>query len=288
MDFSDIKAVLSFAAFRPDPDDSTQAWSRRFTGRKQLLVNFSKNEVSWRAVNRRGKTEDQGHQEGDFMDIIAQRASEWRAFTDGGWVGVSLNSRFIVTLESNLPRRKGWEDTIRTNPKALLGPRYDRGKRYGMHHNPETSSSLLLAVDDSFVRTVEESLKNNGMRPARMAVGLFSMIIDMSQRAFAARREAAADVLLIAVCDGSVCALRQKMGTWTELRCRSGLTPDDAAAVMSVVHPFLQTIEPSTRVLFMADRPNTPLAAEFLPMLANYHVTDLTEPDSLWKSVVLN
>lgn len=288
MDFSDIKAVLSFAAFRPDPDDYTQAWARRFAGQKQLLVNFSKNEVTWKAVNRRGKTEDQGHQEGDFMDIIAQRATEWRSCSDGGWVGVSLNSRFIITLESNLPRRKGWEDTIRTNPKALLGPRFDRGKRYGMHHNPETSSSLLLATDESFVRTVEEALKNNGMRPARVGVGLFSMIIDMSQRAFAARKEAAADVLLIAVCDGSVCALRQKMGTWTDLRCRSGLTPDDASAVMALVQPFLQAIDASTRILFMADRPSTPLAADFLPQLSNYHVTDITEPDALWKSFCSN
>ena len=72
----EIKSVLSFAAFRPDADDPTISWSKRSEGRKGLIINISRNQTSWRGINRKGKFEEGGMQDGDFADIAPQRAEE--------------------------------------------------------------------------------------------------------------------------------------------------------------------------------------------------------------------
>ena len=60
----DIKGVLNFSAFRPDPDDSETAWAKRFAGRRSLLLNVSRTHTSWRSVNKRGKFQESGAQGG--------------------------------------------------------------------------------------------------------------------------------------------------------------------------------------------------------------------------------
>ena len=34
---------------------------------------------------------------------------------------MSLNNRFIISLENNLSRRENYRELLRTNPKAVLG-----------------------------------------------------------------------------------------------------------------------------------------------------------------------
>ena len=114
----EIKSVLSFAAFRPDADDPNISWSKRFENRKALLLNVSRNQTSWRGINRKGKFEEGGMQEGEFADIAPQRAEDWRGMTDGGWCVVSLNNRFIISLENNLMRGDNCMHLLRTNPRA--------------------------------------------------------------------------------------------------------------------------------------------------------------------------
>ena len=45
MKLKDVKDVLTFAAFRPEPDDSTAPWSKRFPRQRSLLLNFDQ---TWR------------------------------------------------------------------------------------------------------------------------------------------------------------------------------------------------------------------------------------------------
>ena len=61
----DIKSVLTFAAFRPDADDSETPMNKRFEGRKLLAINISRNMVTWRGFGRRGKLDAVGEQDGE-------------------------------------------------------------------------------------------------------------------------------------------------------------------------------------------------------------------------------
>src|SRR5687767_10389253 len=97
----DIKGVLSFSAFRPDPDDVEIPWAKRFAGRRSLLLNVNRTHTSWRSLNKKARFQEVGSQDGEFAEIAPARAEEWRALTEGGWVNVSLNSRFIISLENN-------------------------------------------------------------------------------------------------------------------------------------------------------------------------------------------
>ncbi len=147
----DITEVLSFAAFRPDPDDSLISWKDRTVGRRSLLININRANASWRAVNKRGRFQEAGSQDGEFQEIANGRVEEWRGLTDGGWCAVSLNNRFIISLENNLSRRENYLELLRTNPKAVLGakirpwqtlPRFLSSSRY---HPPPSS----CACDDA-------------------------------------------------------------------------------------------------------------------------------------------
>lgn len=71
----EIKSVLSFAAFKADPDDSGVPWAKRYEGRKSLLMNVSRGFVSWRSVNKRGRFEEGGMMEGEFADAAPSAAT---------------------------------------------------------------------------------------------------------------------------------------------------------------------------------------------------------------------
>ena len=172
----EIKNVLSFAAFKADPDDSAVPWGKRFEARKSLLINVSRGAVSWRAVNKRGKFEEGGVHEGELADAAPQRAEEWRGLVENGWCSVSVNHRFIISIENNLMRGDNCVSLLRTNPRAVLGPKYDRGKRYAICHHPETTASLLLAVEESLVKVTEDVLKSVHLRPGRVCCGMFAML----------------------------------------------------------------------------------------------------------------
>lgn len=61
---AEIKSVLTFAAFNPEPDDSNVSWAKRFEGHKSLLINVSRSQTSWRSINKKGRFEDGGVMEG--------------------------------------------------------------------------------------------------------------------------------------------------------------------------------------------------------------------------------
>ncbi|MCB1077205.1 MAG: hypothetical protein KDM63_00795 [Verrucomicrobiae bacterium] len=282
MEFRDIKDVLTFAAFRPEPDNASASWIKRFPNRRSVLINVSRNRVDWCMLSKKQKVEDTGYAEGDFMDVASGMADEWAARTDDGWLGVSVNTRFIITLEHNLSRKAGWEETIRNNPKGILGTKYDRAKRYALCHNPETSSSLLMACDNSLIQSIEDTLRNHNLRPARIACGLFAITTHALSRIDTDPAMKAQDVILITWSNQSLFVMRQKGGQWQDARCRSGLPPQDANAISQIVKPFLKDATPNTRVLFIADEPGTEFEMQYLPQLGNFSITNLTEQHHLW------
>jgi len=113
-----LRQVLSFQAFRPDPDDPSSPIPQRMAGKRVLCLNISKGRVSWRGVDRKGKFVSAGQADGEFSDVLSQSVDEWQGLADGGWVIVSINNRFVLTLESNLSRKPGTESLIRTNPEG--------------------------------------------------------------------------------------------------------------------------------------------------------------------------
>jgi len=284
MKLDDIKSVLTFQAFRPDADDSNAPIPKRLQGKKFVCINISRGRVTWRAVDRKGQYGPGGVLEGEFQEVAGKMAEEWRGHTDGGWTVVSLNNRFIVTLENNMSRKPGSEKTIRTNAKSVIGTKYDRGKRYAIHHNPETSASILLACDESMVKAVEEALYENGLKAARISCGLFAMVEDYLRREHDARKGGPGrDFVLLACCDGSVCVLAQKKGQWSELRSRVGVYSEaDIEPVMNIAAPLINGAAPSTPIVLMHDQPSTSFAQTLYQRLASLGAVDVTQPEHIW------
>ena len=280
----ELKSVLSFAAFRPDADDPTLSWSKRFQGRKSLLLNVSRNQTSWRSVNRKGNFEESGTLDGEFADIVPQRGEEWRNLTDGGWVCVSLNNRFIISLENNLMRGDNCVHLLRTNPRAVLGPKYDRGKRYALCHHPETTASMLLACEEAQVKVAEDLLKTVGLRPARVCCGLFAMMEYAINGIYEGQHGTGpGSFVLVGACEGSVAALAQQDGQWKDLRCRSGLGMEAVETALQIISPLVAKAPPGTPVFFISDGQDAKFRQELMAQLEKIGARDLTQEDLLWR-----
>lgn len=282
MEFKDIKDVLTFAAFRPEPDNPLFTWPQRFPKRKSVLVNISRGQCSWAFINRKGLLENIGEARGEFMEVAAHMADEWRANTEDGWLGISLNHRFIISLEHNLSRKKGWQEELRLNPKSVLGTKYDRAKRYALHHNPETSASLLMACDDSMVKSIEEAMRGHGFRAARICSGLFATTALLLNHIAADNSLKTQDLIIVTWLDGSLCVVRQKNGQWQDLRCRSGIPAGDEGTISQMIRPFVEKADPSTRVILMENRKSAEFSTTYLAQFGNLHVTDVTEEHNIW------
>lgn len=291
MKLKDIKDVLSFRAFRPEPDDNTAPWRRRFTRESTLALNIGRRRVSWSALDKRGEFRDAGMLEGDFKDILAQMGSEWRGMTDNGWCSVSLNNRFVITLEVNLSRRAGLEEQLRTNPKSVLGAKAERGKKYSLLHNPESNTSVLLSCDDEAVNKTAAMLKEAGLFAGRICVGVYGMMLDLIEQVSEARRARAishpgepfGSVVMVACNEGSVCVLSQREEQWAELRSRTDLYTDDMTPVLDIILPLIQNAGPSANVVFMNDEAGCPLPEILRQRIPGVLMSDVTAPSQLWK-----
>lgn len=282
----EIKSVLSFAAFKPEADDANVSWSKRFEGRKTLMINVSRNQTSWRGINKKGKLDEGGVMEGEFADIAPQRADEWRMLADGGWCVVSINNRFIVSLENNMMRGENCINLLRTNPRAVLGPKYDRGKRYALCHHPDTTASMLLACEESMVKVTEDVLKTIGIRPGRVCCGLFALMEHVIHNLYTNRRGAVSpNMAIIAACEGSISVLVQQDAQWKELRCRSGLGPDAVETSLQIITPLLQKLPEGSPIHFISDGQDLKFRNDLLGHLDKFSPTDSTEEDLLWRII---
>lgn len=292
MKLSDVSAVLNFSAFRPEPDDRLAPWNRRFAQQATLLLNISRSHTSWRAVNRSGKIVESGSQDGEFKEIVANLAPDWRALTDDGWCGVSMNTRYVLSLETNVSRKPGVEEIIRTNPRAVLGGRYERGKRYCFTNNPECVSTILLAIDEDQIKQIETQMVSAGLKVGRICCGTYAMMRRLLETVHAgaekAKKEAVegrrAACLNIVCCDGSICAMVENGDLWTELRSRSdlynGADPEPAIEILS---PLIARLEEDATMRFVGDHENSAVLEGLRKRFPQAEITDYSRPDHLWK-----
>jgi hypothetical protein len=291
MKLKDIQDVLTFRSFRPEPDDSTAPWRKRFPRERTLLLGISRRRVNWLSLDRRGDFTDPGSMEGDLKEVLGAVGPDLRAQTENGWCAVSLNHRFVITLEVNLSRRAGLEEQLRSNPKAALGAKAERGKRYSLIHNPESNTSLLLAVDEDAIVKTEMMLREQGLQPGRISIGIYGMLLDLISQVAEARMARAAsnpgepfgNMVMVACCEGSVVVLSQREEQWTELRSRSDLYTDDLTPVLDILMPLLQNAGPGAHVIFMNDEQGSNFAELLEARAPGTQLSEVTAPQQLAK-----
>jgi hypothetical protein len=290
MKLKDVKDVLTFAAFRPEPDDSSAPWSKRFPKQRSLLLNLSRDGVSWVGVDKGGALGESGNLTGDLKELATDMGEEWRGMTDDGWCAVSVNQRFVISLESNLTRKKGAEELIRTNPKAALGSKAERGKRYAVKHNSESNSSVLLAVDEEYVKQIETTLDSVGLKVGRLCCGVYAMFSDAVDQMAEAREqylktnpeEPLGKIVIVACSEGSVCVMTTDEERWLELRSRSGLyTSEELEPVLKIIMPLVENAT-GAQLVFTSDSGGAAVKEMLTSALPNTRISDISQADGLW------
>ncbi|MEM9481407.1 MAG: hypothetical protein AAGA58_17290 [Verrucomicrobiota bacterium] len=292
MTTKDIKDVLTYAAFRPEPDDPTAPWKKRFPKNKSLLLNINRDSISWVDVEKNGMIGEASAIDGDLKELAQDLATEWKGLTEDSWCGISINSRYMITLESNLTRKQGSEEMIRTNPRSVLGAKAEKGKRYSVEHNPRSNSSILLSVDEDMIKSVESALSSAGMKVGRIACGPYAMLLDCVDQVETARAqlekggtgENIGKLIVVVCCQGSICALTMQDDNWKELRSRSGLYKnDDYEPIVKVLKPLIEHVGEGAQMIFMGDEANTGLPDFLQQVVPGMRFSDVTQPNQLWK-----
>jgi hypothetical protein len=282
MKFSDIKAILNFSAFRPEPDDPSAGWKRRFPSRKTIFLGIGKSSLSWRPVNKTGKLGDPEVVRGDPKEILTQVSPQLKELTDDGWCAVSLNTRYVISLETNLSRRPGSEDLLKVNPRSVLGGRYERGKRYAVTHNPETNSSILFSCDEEQIRKVESMFRETGFRLGRICCGTYVLLrhaLDVTN--VTKGSESAVSTFYVVCCEGAVSALVQDQDRWLELRSRTDVYEEDLTPIADLLAPFQSRLAPDTGITLITDEPIAGLTERLEGALPNRPIRDLSQPGLL-------
>lgn len=289
-----LKDLLTFASFRPEPEDWTAPWSHRFSHRRSLLLNINKNTIRWQILLKGGHYGDAGIEEGSLDEVLQNLSDEWKTMTDDAWCSVSVNNRFILSLESNLSRKKGYADMLRSNPKSILGSKYERGKTYAIHHHPETNASLLLAVEETLIKEIQDTLKKYGLRTGRLSCGLFAMVSDVLHRIHSSSSErskkaseseplAPSNYLLIACCEGSVCVLKQRDHQWSELRSRPAYyQTNDLTPIAQILQPMLGDWDPTFPVIFVSENKDVIHQDQLRHVFPGCPINDISVPQQLW------
>jgi len=285
----EIKNVLTFAAFRPEADDRSSTWTRRFPHQKTLLLNISKGKTSWKQLARKGQLMEGGELEGDFKDISSQMGLAWEDMTDEGWCCASLNSRYVISLETNLSRSKAIEDVIMTNPRAILGGRYEKGKRYAITHNPESNTSLVLSIDEDAIKKLETTFKENELKAGRICVGTYAMlrnlleiVHDGKDTSTRGEGDEGKGNLFVVCCEGSFCALLEQDDQWIELRSRSDLYTDSMDPVVDLLSSFAGRLAAGSNIFIVTDQAGSPLAPTLYERFPQLTISDFSKPDHLW------
>ncbi|MFP6872262.1 MAG: hypothetical protein VCA55_02035 [Verrucomicrobiales bacterium] len=291
MKVQDIRDVLTFASFRSEPDDSTATWAQRFPRRRSLLFNLNREGLTWRGVDRGGVLGEVGSLDGELKDIVGEMAEEWQGLTDDGWCAVSVNHRFVISLESNLTRKKREEELIRVNPKAVLGSKAERGKCYAVKHNPEANSSALLAVDEDYIKQVETIFNGANLKVGRICCGIYGIFCDAVDQMIEARadylkskpEDPLGKIIVIVCCEGSVCVMTTDEERWLELRSRSGLyVADDLEPALNIIMTLVENAGSGAQIVFASDQEGVALKNLIASSLPDTRVSDISKADGLW------
>ncbi len=279
-----VKSVLDFSAFRPEPDDPQASWKNRFPGRATALLHVGRNTVSFSKIGPKGDLEPGVSKQGEYKEIFAELGPQIREEAFEGWCVVSLNTRYVISVESNLSRKPGSEVALKKDPRSVLHARYEKGKRYAVTHNPETNSSLLLTLDEENVKKVETQCKEHKLKVGRICCGAYVLLRHaLSVTNVKKGSETPTSALYIACCGGSVCALAQEKDTWIEVRSRPDLYGEDIKPLLDLLQPFQERLATSAEVVLACDEPIDQLPGELAAMFPARELRDLSEPGLLAK-----
>ncbi len=275
----DLKSILNFSAFRSEPDDSSAPWKRRFPSEKTVFFGIGRARLTWREIARSGKPGDQESVRVEPKEGLAQISEHVKAATDRGWCSVSLNTRYVISLETNLARRTGSEDMLKSNPRAVLGGKFERGKRYAVTHNPETNSSILLSFDEDLTRKTEAMFCDAGFRVGRICCGAYILLRHaLAEINRTKGSEQPVSTFYIICYEGAVCALVQDQDRWLELRSRTDVYEDDPTPITDLLAPFQSRLSPTINITLACDEPMPQLSDRLAIVFPGRTVNDLSEP----------
>lgn len=286
-----VKAVLNFSAFRPEEDDPAASWKSRFAGRQTTLVHVGRNSLSYSVIDKKGEEAAGDSGWGELKDLFAELGPQIKDRSVDGWCMISLDSRYVISVESNLSRKKGSEEALRKDPRSVLHTRYEKGKRYAVTHNPETNSSILLAMDEENIKKTELLCKEQKIRPGRICCGTYVLL----RHALTATNtkkgsEAPVSALYVACCHGSVCVLLQEKDNWMELRSRPDLfeAGGDTTPLLDILRPFQERLGPDRGLVVACDEPIDGLPEKLAGLFPGRPINDLTEPGLLARLLYRN
>lgn len=289
MNSIDLKSILNFSAFRPEPDDPSASWKKRFPAEKTVFFGLGRTALSWRAIGRSGAPGELESVRADPKETLGHSAEHIKSLTDRGWCAVSLCTRYVISLETNLSRRSGSEEMLKSNARGVLGGRYERGKRYALTHNPETNSSILLTFDEDQIRKTEGMFTEAGFRVGRLCCGAYVLL----KHALASTNtvkgsEQPGSTFYIVCCEGAVCALVQDQDRWLELRSRTDVYEEDLTPITDLLAPFHSRLAPDIGITLVCDEPMNGLADRLGKVFANRTVVDLSQPALLATLMIQN
>ena len=164
-------------------------------------------------MDKKGVIGEAGKMEGPFKEILAQMSEEWRTMADDGWCAVSLNSRFVHQPGDQFVEAPGCGRCSSHKSKSGAGRgKQERGKRYSLAHNPESNTSMLLALDEDAVVKLEAQFKDADLQVGRVCIGAYAMMNDLIGQINEARQAQLKEdpdakigpVLMVAACEGAV------------------------------------------------------------------------------------
>lgn len=279
-----VKSILDFSAFRPEPDDPAAAWQARFPNMTTALLHVGRNSLGYCVIGADGEVTPGEEKQGDYKEVFKELGPLIKSAVHDSWCVVSLDTRYVISIETNLSRKKGSEEALRKDPRSVLHARYEKGKRYAVTHNPETNASLLLTVDEENIRKVESLAKEQHLHIGRMCCGTYVLL----RHALAATNtkkgsEDPGSALYIACCHGSVCALLQIKDNWMELRSRPDLFGADLQPLLELLAPFAERLEAGMPVVLVCDEPVEGLVEKLEALFPGRALNNLTEPGLLAK-----
>lgn len=211
-----VKAVLNFSAFRPEPDDPSAAWKSRFPKKTTALLHFGRNSLDYCLMGPEGAVSPGEQKQGDYKEVLKDLGPAIKSTTHDGWCVVSLDTRYVISIETNLSRKKGSEEALKKDPRSVLHARYEKGKRYAVTHNPETNTSLLLTVDEENIKKVEGACKEQQLKVGRMCCGawvLLRHVLAATNKRRARKNPSAASTSSVATVRFARCSRRRTIGS---------------------------------------------------------------------------
>jgi hypothetical protein len=100
-----VKAVLNFSAFRPEPDDPGASWKSRFPKKTTALLHVARNSVGYALVGPTGDVTPGEEKQGDYKEVFKELGPIIKSAVHDGWCAVSLDTRYVISIETNLSRK---------------------------------------------------------------------------------------------------------------------------------------------------------------------------------------